>query len=98
MDWEFGVGRGKLFHLEWISNDVLLYSTGNDIQSLGINHDRKDYEKKKCMYVYNEATFLSNRNQHNIVNQLYFNTNKQRKKGAGCKRYKKEAIDLGGDW
>ena len=24
MDWEFGVSRGKLFHLEWISTEVLL--------------------------------------------------------------------------
>ena len=30
---EFGVSRSKLLHLEWISNEVLLYSTGN-------NHDR----------------------------------------------------------
>ena len=29
----------KLFHLEWISNEVLLYSTGNFIQSLGIDND-----------------------------------------------------------
>jgi len=31
MDWEFGVSRFKLLHLEWISNEVLLYSTGNYI-------------------------------------------------------------------
>ena len=31
MDWEFGVSRYKLLHLEWISNEVLLYSTGNYI-------------------------------------------------------------------
>ena len=37
MDWEFGVGRCK--HLEWISKEVLLYSTGNHIQSLVIEHD-----------------------------------------------------------
>ena len=30
-DWEFGVNRGKLLHLEWISNEVLLYSTVNYI-------------------------------------------------------------------
>ena len=36
---EFGVGRSKLLHLERISNEVLLYSTGNYIQSLGIEHD-----------------------------------------------------------
>ena len=35
MDWEFGVGRCKLLHLEWIKNKVLLYSTGNYIQSPG---------------------------------------------------------------
>ena len=29
MDGEFGVSRCKLLHLEWISNRVLLYSTGN---------------------------------------------------------------------
>ena len=38
-DWEFGVGRCKLLHLEWISNEFLLYSTGDSIQSLGIDHD-----------------------------------------------------------
>ena len=41
MDWEFGVSRCKLLHLEWISDEVLLYSTGNYIQSLGIDHDGK---------------------------------------------------------
>ena len=29
MDWEFGVSRFKLLHLEWINNMVLLYSTEN---------------------------------------------------------------------
>ena len=31
MDWEFGVSRCKLLHLGWISNEILLYSTGNYI-------------------------------------------------------------------
>ena len=39
MDGEFGVSRCKLLHLEWISNEFLLYSTGNYIQSLGIEHN-----------------------------------------------------------
>ena len=39
MDWEFGVSKYKLLHLEWVSNEVLLHSTGNYIQSLGIEHD-----------------------------------------------------------
>ena len=38
-DCEFGVSRCKLLHLEWISNEVLMYSTGNYIQSLLIEHD-----------------------------------------------------------
>ena len=38
-DWEFGVSRYKLIHLEWTSNEVLLFGTGNYIQSLGIEHD-----------------------------------------------------------
>ena len=39
MDWEFGVSRCKLLHLEWISTEVLPYSTGNSIQSLEREHD-----------------------------------------------------------
>ena len=31
MDWEFGVSRCKLLHLDWISNEILLYSTRNYI-------------------------------------------------------------------
>ena len=31
MDWEFGVSRYKLLHLEWISDEILLYNTGNYI-------------------------------------------------------------------
>ena len=36
----------KLLNLEWISNEALLYSTKNHIQSLGIKHDERQYEKK----------------------------------------------------
>ena len=50
MDGEFGVSRRKLLHLEWISNEVLLYSIGKYIQSLGIEHDGR-YEKKN-IYIY----------------------------------------------
>ena len=38
MDWEFGV-RCKLLHLEWKSNEILLCSMGNYIQSLVMEHD-----------------------------------------------------------
>ena len=40
-DWEFGVSRRQLLHLEWISNEVLLYITGNYIQSLVMEHDER---------------------------------------------------------
>ena len=39
VNWKFQVSRYKVLHLEWISNEVLLYSRGNSIQSLGIDHD-----------------------------------------------------------
>ena len=29
MDWELGVNRRKLLPLEWMSNEILLHSTGN---------------------------------------------------------------------
>ena len=31
MDWEFEVSRCKILHLEWISNEILLYGTGKYI-------------------------------------------------------------------
>ena len=36
---EFGVYRCKLLPLGWISNEILLCSTGNYIQSLLMEHD-----------------------------------------------------------
>ena len=39
MDREFGVSRCKFLHLEWISNEVLLYSSGNYIRGLEMDHD-----------------------------------------------------------
>ena len=38
---EFGINRCKLLHTEWISNKVLLCSTGNYIQYPAINHNGK---------------------------------------------------------
>ena len=52
MDWEFGVIRCKLLHIEQMDNKVLLYSTGNYIQYPVINHNGREY-KKECVYVYN---------------------------------------------
>ena len=47
MDGDSGVGRCKLLHLEWINNKVLLYNKGNYIQYPVINHNGKEYLKKR---------------------------------------------------
>ena len=44
-----GLVRCKLLHLEWINNKVLRYSTGDYIQSPGINHNEKEYKAR--MYI-----------------------------------------------
>ena len=62
MDWELGVSRCKLFYLEWISAEVLLYSTGNYIQSLVREHDGREYEKRACIYMNDWVTWLDSRN------------------------------------
>ena len=49
MDWELGIGRWKLLHIEWINYKVLLLSTRNYIQYPEINHNGKEH-KKECMY------------------------------------------------
>ena len=48
-DREFRVSRYKL--KLWLSNRVLLYSTGNYIQSSGIGHDGKLKKKKRTVSV-----------------------------------------------
>ena len=49
--WGVGVSRYKLFHLGWISNEVLLWSTRNCIQPLGIDHEGRSYKKGNvCVY------------------------------------------------
>ena len=83
---DFGVGRCRQLHLEQTDDGVLLYSTGNSIQSLGLEHDGKWKKKKQktktktknnqrvCMGGW--VTFLYRRNCRNIVNQLYLNEKK----------------------
>ena len=53
VEWEVGVSRYKLLYMLWINNKVLLlYSTGNYIQYLMINHTEKEYIKKGDIYIY----------------------------------------------
>ena len=72
MDWEFGVSWCKLLHLGWMGNEVLLYSAGNYIQSIGREYNG-GWHKKKNVYIfiyicYDWVTLLYNRNWRNIVN------------------------------
>ena len=67
MGWDFGVNGCKLLHLEWIINEMLLYSTGNYIYSLEMEHDGRLCEKK--VYIYDWVTLLYSRNWQNIVNE-----------------------------
>ena len=57
MDWDFELRRCKL-HLEWISNEVLLCSTGNYSQSLGIDHDGNNIRKREHVCVCDWVTLL----------------------------------------
>ena len=43
MDWTFKVSRCKLLPLEWISNEILLHGTGNYIQSLGMECEKRNF-------------------------------------------------------
>ena len=42
-DWEFGISRCKLLHIEWKNNKTLLYSRENCTQYPMINHSGKEY-------------------------------------------------------
>ena len=50
MDGELGVNRCRLLPLEWMSNEILLCSTGNFVKSLMMDHDNVR-KKNVCMYV-----------------------------------------------
>ena len=55
-DWELVISRCKLLFIGWIDNKVLLYSIGNCILYLVINHNGKEHEKNIYIHicVYNE--------------------------------------------
>ena len=59
IDWEFGVNRCKLLHLERISNVVLLYSTENYLQCPMINPNGKDC-MKNCRAEINITLLINN--------------------------------------
>lgn len=46
-----GVSRCKLLDVDYINSKVLLYSAGNCIQCLEINHNGKECKEKKYIYL-----------------------------------------------
>ena len=47
MEWEVRLSRCKLLYTGWIHNKVLMYSTENYIQYPVINHNGKEFFKKR---------------------------------------------------
>ena len=69
MDWELGISRCKLLHIEWKNSKVLLYSTGNYIQHLRVNCNEEGY-KKKNLYMHITEPLCCTVEINNIVSQL----------------------------
>ena len=63
-DGEFGISRGNLLCRRQISNKVLPYTTGNCIQSSGINHNGEEYKKRICVYKLSPCTAHQRRAPH----------------------------------
>ena len=51
-DWEFGMDRYTLLYFKWITNQDLLYSTGNSAQYHQPKWE-KNLKKNRYMYMYN---------------------------------------------
>ena len=51
MDGEFGINRGKLVYIDWITSKVLRHSTEKYIQHPMINCNGKEH-KKECIHIY----------------------------------------------
>ena len=49
---EFEISRCKLLYIEWISNKVLLHTSGNYIQYPVVSHHGKEYENE-YVFMYN---------------------------------------------
>ena len=57
MDWDLGVSKCKLLHLEWMGNELLLYSTRNSVQSLGIDMIGYDV-RNRIIYIIYSTIFI----------------------------------------
>ena len=64
MGWMSGITRWKFLHLEWTSNEVLLYSTGNYVSSHLRWNMKEDVRKRIDIYICMTGSLWQN-----IVNQ-----------------------------
>ena len=70
MEWIVEVSRCKLLFMEWINNKVLLYSSENYFQYPMINHNGKEYLRKRMNHFaieqkvaqYYKSTILQQKN------------------------------------
>ena len=53
MDWEFGIGRGKLFYIRRINKKAPVYNIGNCTRYPVTNHNGKRHEKE---YIYMQVS------------------------------------------
>ena len=83
-EWESGVSRCKLVHIEWINDKVLLLLQGSCIQHLVINHNGKELRKKVSICATGSLYYTA---EINIVNQLCFNKEKRGKKRTWAWRH-----------
>ena len=68
-----------LLFIKQITNKDLLHSPGNYTQYFVITYKGKESEKNRYIFMCNWITLLYTWNEHNIINQLYFNKNKNEK-------------------
>ena len=78
-------------------NKVLLSSKGNYIQYPEINNHGNEY-KEECIHMYTWLTSPYSRNEQNIVNQLYFNWKKKKKKNSRAPRSSCQRKQILGGW
>ena len=87
MDWGFGISICTLRYMEWLATWDLLYSARNSTRYSVMAYMGKESEKNGCVYMYHWITLLCSRNDHNLVNQLYFNKNfKKKMQSLRCHR------------
>ena len=63
--------KTKKKKIEWMSNEVPLYSTGNYVQSLGIDHDGRQYKKYVCVCVCERERETERETERDWVTLLY---------------------------